>query len=75
MQNRSILNWSFFCDRKLLYIILLVVIVFVLSLTIIYASLSTSLIIDGNSEVSAASWNVYFDNILIEKTSTNMIQK
>lgn len=56
-------------DRKLLYGIFGIVLVCVFSLTLAYAALSAVLTISGNAEVSASSWNVYLDNIVLNNAS------
>ena len=62
MKNRNNLINFFGRDRKVLYITLCIVMLLALTLTIAYAALSTTLNIDGNAEVSAASWDIYLDN-------------
>lgn len=56
-------------SRKILYITLSVLLVFILSLTIVYAALNVTLRITGNTEVIASSWDVHFDNIQINAGS------
>ena len=69
MKNRSSLNNLFNRDRKTLYIILSIVMTSVLTLTVVYAALSTTLNINGNAEVSAANWEIYLDNIQLNSNS------
>lgn len=59
MRNRLSLNSFFNRDRKVLYIVLSVVMISVLTLTVVYSALSTTLNINGNAEVSAASWDIF----------------
>ena len=49
--------------KKFLYLILGVVIISILSLSIVYAALSSTLSILGNSEVVASNWDIHLDNI------------
>lgn len=46
----------------------------VLTLTVVYAALSTTLNISGNAEVTAASWDIYFDNIQVNDASVEAIK-
>ena len=69
MRNRANLNKFFNWDRKTLYIVLSVLLVSVLTLTVVYAALSTALNISGNAEVTAASWDIHFDNIQVNPAS------
>ena len=69
MKNRRGLNNILSTDRKPLYIILSIIMVSVLTLTVVYAALSTTLNINGNAEVSAASWDIYLDNIMLNSQS------
>ena len=69
MKNRNNLNNILSADRKTLYIILSIVMVSVLTLTVVYAALSTTLNINGNAEVSAASWDIYLDNVTLNSES------
>ena len=48
--------------------------VLLISITIGYAVLSSSLNINGKSSISKNTWNVYFDNIQINSTSVNAIK-
>ena len=57
MRNRYSLSSLLGRDRKMLYTVLSILIVSVLTLTVVYAALSTTLNINGNAEVSAASWD------------------
>lgn len=56
-------------NRKILYIVLSVVMLSVLTLTIVYAALSTTLNINGTAEVTSASWDIHFANIKINQGS------
>ena len=69
MNNRYSLNTFFNCDRKALYIILIISVILVFTLTIVYAALSTTLNINGNAEISAASWDIYLDNVQLNSQS------
>ena len=68
MKKRYSLN-NISNNRKKLYLILSVVMLSVLTLTVVYASLSTTLQINGNAEVTAAAWDINFDNIKINQGS------
>ena len=69
MKNRENLKKIFNRDRKTLYTILSILLVSVLVLTVAYASLSTTLNINGNAEVTAASWDIYLDNVQLNSQS------
>ena len=69
MRNSNSFNSLFSHDRKLLYIILSIVMPSVLTLTVVYAALSTTLNINGNAEVTAASWDIYLDNVELNSNS------
>ena len=56
-------------DRKTLYMILSIVMISILTLTVVYAALSTTLNISGNAEVSAANWDIYLDNVQLNSNS------
>ena len=58
-------------DRKTLYLILSVVLVSVFSLTIVYAALSVTLNITGNSEVVASSWDIHLENVKVTSGSVS----
>lgn len=60
-------------DSKKLYVILGVVFVFVVSITIVYAALSTTLKFIGRAEVSAANWNVYLSSPLVTSGSVSNV--
>ena len=62
MRNHRSLNGVLNTDRKALYMLLSIVMISVLTLTVVYAALSTTLNINGNAEVSAASWDIYLSN-------------
>ena len=42
----------------------------VLTLTVVYAALSITLNINGNAEVSSASWDIYLDNVKLNSQSS-----
>ena len=65
MRNKNILNKN----RKILYMVLSIAILSILTLTVVYAALSTTLNITGNAEVTAASWDVYLDNVQLNSQS------
>ena len=69
MKSRGSLNIFFSNNRKILYIILSIMMLSVLTLTVVYAALSTTLNITGNAEVSAASWDIYLDNVQLNSNS------
>ena len=69
MRSRGGFYNLFSRDRKILYIILCIVSAFVLTLTVVYAALSTTLNISGNAEVSAANWDIYLDNVVLNNGS------
>ena len=56
-------------NRKMQFIILLVLVCLVGVMSIAYAILSTTLNITGNTEVVASNWNVHFSNISINPSS------
>ena len=56
-------------NRKTLFIIFFIVIILVFTLTIAYSVLSATLNIYGNAEVTAASWDIHFDNVKINSGS------
>ena len=56
-------------SRKLQLIILMALVCLVGTLSIAYAVLSTTLNINGHAEITAASWDIYFDNIQINSGS------
>lgn len=70
MQNKSGLNNVLRTDRKTLYIVLSIVMVLVLTLTVVYAALSITLNINGQAEVSSASWDIYLDNVKLNNQSS-----
>ena len=69
MRNRSSFYNLFSRDRKTLYIVLSIVTLSVLTLTVVYAALSTTLNINGNAEVTAANWDIYLDNVQLNSNS------
>ena len=68
MHRRSFKDY-FGRDRKTLYIILGIVMISVFTLTVVYATLSTTLNINGNAEVSSASWDIHLDNVQLNSRS------
>ena len=56
-------------NRKILYIIFGILLASVFTLTVVYAALSTVLTINGQAEVTSASWDIYFDNIKVNEGS------
>ena len=70
MRNKRGLNNILSTDRKTLYIVLSIVMVSVLTLTVVYAALSTTLNINGTAEVTAANWDIYLDNVQLNSNST-----
>ena len=69
MKNRMNINSFLNPNRKVLYTILGILVLSVLTLTIVYAALSTTLNINGNAEVTAASWDIYLDNVMLSSGS------
>ena len=69
MRNKRGLNNVLNTDRKTLYMLLSIVMLSVLTLTVVYAALSTTLNINGNAEVSAANWDIYLDNVVLNSSS------
>ena len=69
MKNKGGLNSILSTDRKALYIVLGIVMISVLTLTVVYAALSTTLNINGNAEVTAASWDIHLDNVQLNSSS------
>ena len=59
-------------SRKIQFIILLVLVCLVGTMTIAYAVLSTTLNINGNAQVMDASWDVHFDNIVVNPGSVSI---
>lgn len=58
-----------YLERKSLYGILAVLVVFIFSLTIAYAALSVTLNIVGNAEVAAGNWDIHFANPVVDPYS------
>ena len=58
-------------NRRVLYMILGILLVSISSLTIIYAALSVTLSIVGNSEVVASSWDVHLENVKVTSGSVS----
>ena len=61
----------FYRDRKILYIILSIVLISVCSLTIVYAALSVTLNIQGNTEVLASTWDIHLENVKVKYGSVS----
>ena len=68
MRGRSFKDY-FGRDRRALYIVLGIVMISVLTLTVVYAALSTTLNINGNAEVSSASWDIHLANVQLNSSS------
>ena len=62
---------KFFQNRKTLYFILSIVMIFIFTLTVVYAALNTVLKITGNAEVVASSWDIYLDNVVVKSGSVS----
>ena len=58
-------------NRRLQLFILLVLVCLIGTMTIAYAILSVTLNINGNAEVTAASWDIHLDNIKVTSGSVN----
>ena len=66
------INDNFFSrDRKTLYMILVIVLISIFSLTIVYAALSITLNIQGMAEAVASTWNIHLDNIKVTNGSVS----
>ena len=65
-------KWNlYFRDRKILYLTLSILLVFIFTLTIVYAALNVTLNIVGNAEVIASSWDIHLDNVKVTSGSVN----
>ena len=69
MRSRNSLNNFLSEDRRMLYMILSIVLFSVFTLTVVYAALSTTLNITGTAQVTAASWDIYLDNVQLNSQS------
>ena len=69
MRSRRCLNKFLSEDRRMLYMILSIVLFSVFTLTVVYAALSTTLNITGTAQVTAASWDIYLDNVQLNSQS------
>ena len=69
MRSYGRINRIFSRNRKALYVILGMTIISVLTLSVVYAALSTTLQINGNAEVLASSWDIHLDNIVLNNQS------
>lgn len=58
-------------NRKTLYLTLTIILISVLSLTIVYAALSTVLNITGSSEITASNWDIHLANPSVSSGSVN----
>lgn len=58
-------------NRKILYFTLGIILISVLSLTIVYATLSVTLNITGNSEITASNWDIHLDNPSVKSSSVH----
>ena len=58
-------------SKKTLYVILVILLLSICSLTIVYAALSTVLKITGNTEVVASNWDIYLDNVQVKNGSVS----
>ena len=58
-------------DKKILYTMLLVLMVSVLSLSVAYAALATTLKIMGTAQITSSTWNIYFSNPVVKSGSTS----
>lgn len=56
-------------DRRILSLGLCLILICVFTLTIAYAALNAVLTIQGSAEVSAANWDIHFDNIFVDSGS------
>ena len=50
-------------------IMILLILIFIVSITIGYALLSSSLSINGTSIINNPTWNVYWDNVVVKNGS------
>lgn len=71
MRNRTNINSFFYPNRKVLYTVLGILMASVLTLTVVYAALSTTLNINGQAEVMASNWDIYLDNIQLNSNSAS----
>ena len=69
MRNKRGLNNVLSTDRKTLYMVLSIVMISVLTLSVVYAALSTTLQINGQAEVSFASWDIHLANVQLNSRS------
>ena len=69
MRSRRSLNNFLSKDRKTLYAILSILLVSAFTLTVVYAALSTTLNITGTAQVTAASWDIYLDNVQLNSNN------
>ena len=71
MRSKNYLNNFLNQDKKIMYMTLSILLVSIFTLTIVYAALSSTLNISGNAEISAASWNIYLDNVKVKSGSVS----
>ena len=58
-------------NRKTLYLTLTIILISVLSLTVVYAALSTVLNITGSSQITASNWDIHLANPSVSSGSVN----
>ena len=58
-------------DKKLLYTMVLILMVSVVSLSVAYAALATTLKIMGTAQITSSTWNIYFSNPVVKSGSTS----
>lgn len=58
-------------DKKILYTMLLVLMVSILSLSVAYAALATTLKIMGTAQITSSDWNIYFSNPVVRSGSAS----
>ena len=58
-------------NRKTLYLTFSIILISVLSLTVVYAALSTVLNITGSSEITASNWDIHLANPSVSSGSVN----
>ena len=66
---------QFNLNRKILYMILCLVLIFVFSLTLVYAALSTTLNIIGIAQINNASWDIHLENVVVNPYSVSIDPK
>ena len=58
-------------NRKLLYIMFIIALISVSTLTIVYAALNVTLNITGTADIIASSWDVHLDNVKVTSGSVS----